>query len=262
MLKSLIFILRTLCLRCHLASFVLNLCAPYQWTWIGRFLMRRLYSFFDPRSNKFDKVFGILSSICSAKVLTINKNTIEALSKEGSVRAPIFDNMRNLSIHCENLNDDLVPGMVSLLRGIPNLNILYAKTSPRPFLFTPKTVSSSPCCLLIFVSGTRRTYFPRGNFYSHLVTYRQQSTGFGLDYWKMQNLSFVGQLKEVTIEHSHGSNEIEFARYILEHAQNLKKMIIALYNEDAQSQVVAEMVSRSKTIPTAIVCTSVLKVPV
>ncbi|KAM1198351.1 hypothetical protein ACFX15_009448 [Malus domestica] len=227
MLKSLIFILRTLCLRCHLASFVLNLCAPYQWTWIGRFLMRRLYSFFDPRSNKFDKVFGILSSICSAKVLTINKNTIEALSKEGSVRAPIFDNMRNLSIHCENLNDDLVPGMVSLLRGIPNLNILYAKTSPRPFLFTPKT-----------------------------------STGFGLDYWKMQNLSFVGQLKEVTIEHSHGSNEIEFARYILEHAQNLKKMIIALYNEDAQSQVVAEMVSRSKTIPTAIVCTSVLKVPV
>ncbi|KAM0991408.1 hypothetical protein ACFX2C_009795 [Malus domestica] len=227
MLKSLIFILRTLCLRCHLASFVLNLCAPYQWTWIGRFLMRRLYSFFDPRSNKFDKVFGILSSICSAKVLTINKNTIEAVSKEGSVRAPIFDNMRNLSIHCENLNDDLVPGMVSLLRGMPNLNILYVKTSPRPFLFTPKT-----------------------------------STGFGLDYWKMQNLSFVGQLKEVTIEHSHGSNEIEFARYILEHAQNLKKMIIALYNEDAQSQVVAEMVSRSKTIPTAIVCTSVLKVPV
>ncbi|KAM1307454.1 hypothetical protein ACFX2H_009705 [Malus domestica] len=226
MLKSLIFILRTLCLRCHLASFVLNLCAPYQWTWIGRFLMRRLYSFFNPRSNKFDKVFGILSSICSAKVLTINKNTIEALSKEGSARAPIFDNMRNLSIHCENLNDDLVPGMVSLLRGIPNLNILYAKTSPRPFLFTPKT-----------------------------------STGFGLDYWKMQHLSFVGQLKEVTIEHSHGSNEIEFARYILEHAQNLKKMIIALYNEDAQSQVVAEMVSRSKTIPTAIVCTSVLKVP-
>ncbi|KAM1094867.1 hypothetical protein ACFX13_009962 [Malus domestica] len=226
MLKSLIFILRTLCLRCHLASFVLNLCAPYQWTWIGRFLMRRLYSFFDPRSNKFDKVFGILSSICSAKVLTINKNTIEAVSKEGSVRAPIFDNMRNLSIHCENLNDDLVPGMVSLLRGMPNLNILYVKTSPRPFLFTPKT-----------------------------------STGFGLDYWKMQNLSFVGQLKEVTIEHSHGSNEIEFARYILEHAQNLKKMIIALYNEDAQSQVVAEMVSRSKTIPTAIVCTSVLKVP-
>ncbi|XP_050116850.1 uncharacterized protein LOC126594537 isoform X2 [Malus sylvestris] len=185
MLKSLIFILRTLCLRCHLASFVLNLCAPYQWTWIGRFLMRRLYSFFDPRSNKFDK----------------------ALSKEGSARAPIFDNMRNLSIHCENLNDDLVPGMVSLLRVMPNLNILYVKTSPRPFLFTPKT-----------------------------------STGFGLDYWKMQNLAFVDQLKEVTIEHSHGSNEIEFARYILEHAQNLKKMIIALYNEDAQSQVVAEMV--------------------
>ncbi|CAN6576204.1 unnamed protein product [Malus baccata var. baccata] len=88
------------------------------------------------------------------------------------------------------------------------------------------------------------------------------STGFGLDYWKMQNLSFVGQLKEVTREHSHGSNEIEFERYILEHAQNLKKMVIALYNDDAQSQVVAEMVSRSKTIPTARVCTSVLKVPV
>ncbi|PRQ43980.1 putative FBD domain-containing protein [Rosa chinensis] len=50
--------------------------------------------------------------------------------------------------------------------------------------------------------------------------------GFNMGYWKLQNTAFIYQLKEVTIELSHGSNGIEFASYILDHAQNLNKMTI------------------------------------
>ncbi|KAM2778560.1 hypothetical protein COP1_013933 [Malus domestica] len=46
-----------------------------------------------------------------------------------------------------------------------------------------------------------------------------------MGYWRLQNPSFI-HLKEVTIELCDGSNGIPFAKYILEHAQNLKKMKI------------------------------------
>lgn len=53
-----------------------------------------------------------------------------------------------------------------------------------------------------------------------------QSSGFDAEYWKSQNPAFVNQLEEVTIELSDGSNEIESLRYMLQHAQNLKKIVI------------------------------------
>ncbi|KAM0977849.1 hypothetical protein ACFX13_014157 [Malus domestica] len=46
-----------------------------------------------------------------------------------------------------------------------------------------------------------------------------------MGYWRLQNPSFI-HLKEVTIELCDGSNGILFAKYILEHAQNLKNMKI------------------------------------
>ncbi|XP_021800696.1 uncharacterized protein LOC110744960 [Prunus avium] len=49
---------------------------------------------------------------------------------------------------------------------------------------------------------------------------------FDHEYWKSQNLAIIDQLEEVTVELSSGSNELEFARYILEGAKNLKKMVI------------------------------------
>lgn len=42
----------------------------------------------------------------------------------------------------------------------------------------------------------------------------------------MQNFSFIHQLKEVSIELSHGTNGVELIRYILEYAQNLETMLI------------------------------------
>lgn len=53
---------------------------------------------------------------------------MQALFKEGSMAAPILDNICNLRIHCTTLEDDLVPAVVSLLRGMPNLNSLSIRT--------------------------------------------------------------------------------------------------------------------------------------
>lgn len=63
----------------------------------------------------------------------------------------------------------------------------------------------------------------------------------------MQNLAFVQQLEEVTIEPCHGPNRIDFARYILEHAQNLKKMVFPPSVDSYQSKAEAEIVRRSRS---------------
>ncbi|KAL6278056.1 hypothetical protein ACE6H2_021657 [Prunus campanulata] len=170
-----------------------------------------------PQVLHFDNVYEVLSSICCAKVLIISEETILGCFKEGSMAAPIFDNLCNLSIHCGRLDDYLVPIVVSLLRGMPNLNTLYIKA--RTWMLDGKT-----------------------------------SSGFGMEYWKLQNLAFLHQLNEVTIEYSDdGSNEIQFARYILENAQNLKKMVILLHYEKKQSKVLVGMLIRSNMISNATV---------
>ena len=53
-----------------------------------------------------------------------------------------------------------------------------------------------------------------------------QTSGFNKKYWKKQNLNFISEVEEVTIELSAGPNGIEFARYVLEHAKSLEKMVI------------------------------------
>ena len=42
----------------------------------------------------------------------------------------------------------------------------------------------------------------------------------------MQNLAFIDKIKVVILDIFHGSNVLEFARYILEHAQNLEKVVL------------------------------------
>ncbi|XP_008242207.2 PREDICTED: F-box/LRR-repeat protein At3g58900-like [Prunus mume] len=177
--------------------------------------LEKVQLFLDSQVNELDKV---LCSICSAKDLIINERTIKAIFKDGSTAVPILDNICNLTVHFTSLNDDLVPAVASLLKRMPNLNFLSMKTT------------------------SSRSWDA------------QTSAGFGIEYWKLQNLAFLHQLKEVTIEYPDNvSNELEFARYILEHAQNLKKMVNLLNFEDTQFEVLARMVSRSKMISTATV---------
>ncbi|VVA18104.1 PREDICTED: F-box/LRR-repeat [Prunus dulcis] len=90
--------------------------------------------------------------------------------------------------------------MVSIFEGMCNLSTLEIMSDPE--FFEPKTDCS----------------------------------GFNMGYCRLQNIYFIHQLKEVTIELSIGSNGIQFAKYVLEHAQNLKK--ITVFHSPQQSKAV------------------------
>lgn len=170
--------------------------------------------FLEPEVNDFDNLHAVLSSLCKAKVLILNEKTIKALHKEGSMSASL--DIFHFSMHLRSLNDALVPAVACLLKGMPNLNTLNIKSKP------PR---GQPC----------------------------MSSGFDMGYWKLQNFAFIYHLVEVTIELSNGSNEIEFARYILEHAVNLKKIVILFQSRSQQSNDVLGKVSKCKMISTPII---------
>ncbi|XP_034225823.1 putative F-box/FBD/LRR-repeat protein At4g03220 [Prunus dulcis] len=149
--------------------------------------------FLHPRSEDFSKLFSVLSSIHSVKLLVLNEETTKALTKERRSLPRIFDNLGHICIQSTCLNDGLVPALASLFRGMRHLNTFHMKYEPIiPLLFTKHVEASR----------------------------------FDREYWKSQNLAIIDQLEEVTVELSSGSNELEFARYILEGAKNLKKMVI------------------------------------
>ncbi|KAM0991878.1 hypothetical protein ACFX2I_010176 [Malus domestica] len=150
---------------------------------------------FAPQAYEAEgKAFDLLCSIQRVKALTLDQNTIMDLFKEGHVSVPPLDDVSDFRINIGSFSDKLVLPLVSLLRVMPNLSILY--------------LASTPSCF----------------------SYRKNDcSGFNTKYWKSQNLPFVSQLKEVTVElsqFSYGSNPVEFTRFILEHARNLKKMVI------------------------------------
>ncbi|KAK9927743.1 hypothetical protein M0R45_024912 [Rubus argutus] len=163
----------------------------------------------------FDNAFEVLSSLCRVKVLILSEETTKVLLREGSVHAPL-DYITYLSMHIMSLTDDLVPAMVSLLRGMPNLSTLYI------------------------------------NSYPSLQILKQKACGFNRKYWKSQKLDCIHQLQEVSIALSTGyiNNALELARYILEHAPNLKKMVI--FYLPRQSYVIGK-INKIKRISSAVV---------
>ncbi|KAM2065221.1 hypothetical protein EV1_028001 [Malus domestica] len=171
--------------------------------------------FLKPEVNGYDNLYEVLCSVCRAKVLILNEETIKVLFTEGSRPAPL-DDIRYLGLHLRSLNNELVPAVVSLLRGVPSLNTLNIESG----------------------RGRRET--------------NPMSSGFDMVYWKSQNLDFVYQLVAVTIKLSDASNEIELARYVLEYAQNLKKMTI-LCSSFQQPSDVQGKVSKCKMFSTAFV---------
>ncbi|TQD91807.1 hypothetical protein C1H46_022649 [Malus baccata] len=133
-------------------------------------------------------------TVHSVKALTLAEHTIMALFRKGYVSIPPLDDVSYLCLNIGSFIGKLVLPLISLLRGMPNLNTL--------------NLNSSPSC------------FP----------YRKTDcSGYDMKYWKSQNLPFISQLKEVPIELSRfscGSNPVEFSRFILEHARSLEKMVI------------------------------------
>ncbi|KAL6175905.1 hypothetical protein ACLB2K_052543 [Fragaria x ananassa] len=115
----------------------------------------------------FDNAFEVLFSFYSAKSLVLSGETIKVLLREGSLHAPL-DGTTYLGMHVKSLSDDLVPAMVSVLRGMPNLKTLYL------------------------------------NFYPSLNVAKPKACGFKKKYWKSQNLDCINQLEEVSISLSTG----------------------------------------------------------
>ncbi|BFG32802.1 hypothetical protein CerSpe_190760 [Prunus speciosa] len=122
---------------------------------------------------------------------------------------PALENVSYLCLNIYCLCDILVPAMASLFRGIPNLTTL-AITSIWPDL--------------------------------------DNCSEFDTRYWKSLNLAFVHKLEELDIHMLIGSNAVEFAKYVLEHAQKLKKMRIV---HTAEQSKVLRRVNESKKISDA-----------
>ncbi|XP_050379617.1 putative F-box/LRR-repeat protein At3g58880 [Argentina anserina] len=194
-----------------------SLCAPNlsSFNWIGSLvnrpdigrleLLEEASICLSPSNAAFVYVSEILSCLSSVKVLTLNKATTMALIKGGSM--PLLKNVTSLRIHIEGFLNTLVPTMASLLGGMSKLNVLIVKSDL--VLRDPK----DECCW------------------------------FDMGYWKLQNIAFINQLKEITIELCCGSNGIEFATYILEHAQNLNKMTIV---HSPQQSIAMSKLKKSK----------------
>ncbi|CAL2273070.1 unnamed protein product [Prunus armeniaca] len=130
-------------------------------------------------NNDFSNVLEVLCSVCRAKVLILSGETTKIMyfleSFEGYCRERIFamilqrgnssfDDISYLGMHIESLDDDIVPAMVSLLRGIPNLKTLYIKSD------------------------------------TSLLIHKPEVCGFNKEFCKSQNLAFIDQLKVATIE--------------------------------------------------------------
>ncbi|TQD86946.1 hypothetical protein C1H46_027460 [Malus baccata] len=132
-----------------------------------------------------DSAFKFLYSIRRVKFLILDEATMKVLFR-GLVPGPLHD-VTFLRIEFEELNeDDIIPTLVSLFKAVPNLNTLHI----------------------------RRKFFHYQETHSSL---------FSKSYWELQNLAFVSQLKQVTMDLTYESNGIELAKYMLKHARNLKK---------------------------------------
>ncbi|CAN6586848.1 unnamed protein product [Malus baccata var. baccata] len=155
-----------------------------------------------------DNVFEVLDSLCRVKVLVLNEATIKGHFRGGSRPAPLYDTFY-LGMTFESFVDELIPAIVFLLRGMPNLfNLILMKYNP------------------------------------HVEASESNTSGIDIEYWKLQNLAFVYQLRQVTIELCNGSNGIEFAKYVLECAPKLEKMVIVYLPQDLEK--VARKLEKSK----------------
>ncbi|KAM1079036.1 hypothetical protein ACFX2B_013646 [Malus domestica] len=153
-------------------------------------------------------VFEVLDSLCRAKSLILDEATIKDNFRGGSRPAPLYDTFC-LGMGIDSFVDELIPAIVFLLRGMPNLfNLLLM------------------------------------NYNLPLEALESNTSGVDIEYWKLQNLAFVYQLRQVTIELCNGSNGIEFAKYVLECAPNLEKMVIVYLPQDLEK--VARKLEKSK----------------
>ncbi|XP_062003783.1 uncharacterized protein LOC133721238 isoform X2 [Rosa rugosa] len=162
----------------------------------------------EPEDDETDYIEHVYTT--HKRFVVLNPEAMKGLYKRGII-PPLFRNTCYLCMHIGSFVNDLVPWMVFLFRRMPNLCTLYIKSTP-----------------------------PLSDCNSH------RTCGYYMEHWKQQNFGFILELNEVTIELSRGLNGIELARYMLEHAQNLKKMVIVCL--PLQSGFVKRLLDKSKMI--------------
>ncbi|CAL9003224.1 unnamed protein product [Prunus brigantina] len=142
------------------------------------------------RVDDFEPLSEVFHGLRINEVLILNEAAIKVMFKlEGSMPVS-FNNVQSLRMNIGCVIDEIVPSMVSVLRGMPYLRTLYIKRC-LPF----HELESNEC-------------------------------GFDIGYWKLQNLGFINRLEFFSIEILDGYNVVELARYVLECAQKLKKGVI------------------------------------
>ncbi|PRQ43975.1 putative F-box domain, FBD domain, leucine-rich repeat domain, L domain-containing protein [Rosa chinensis] len=187
--------------------------------WVGNLMihsyMRELVGleevgfYLEPEEDEIDHVLDDIGTSHKRSFLVIKEDAMKELYKRG-ISPTSFGNICYLRLHIGSFVSDLVPSMVFLFGAMTNLSTLYIKSTPPLYDFGSNT------------------------------------SGFDMGYWEQQNLGFIYKLKEVTIELSNGSNGMELARYILEHAQCLEKMVVVYLPH--QCDIVKRMLDRSKMI--------------
>jgi hypothetical protein len=142
--------------------------------------------------------------------------------------------------------------MASLFKGFPHLRFLCIESKRPPddpqsnvsLCFTNDAVVLSLYSIFMCKMFTWYSY--------RLLPF--QTSGFDTEYWKLQNLAFIHQLKVVTIQLCNGSNGIDLARYILEYAQNLLKMVIIYPTHNSEEVTTKLTESKMVSSATVILC--------
>ncbi|XVF45464.1 hypothetical protein PTKIN_Ptkin02bG0208700 [Pterospermum kingtungense] len=137
----------------------------------------------------------------SAEFLRLNSETIQIFLKHAHLTAKL-DAMRNLAIDYCLLTDEQVPIIASFLKKISCLETFFLTSSP--------TMDRGSC-----KDEKLNVAVPAKGF------------GFNVEYWEMQKLKFIGQLKKATVEvHREKGNDLELVKYMLKHAKGLEYLTI------------------------------------
>ncbi|XVE93776.1 hypothetical protein REPUB_Repub01dG0223800 [Reevesia pubescens] len=151
----------------------------------------------------FNEVIGGLHSLKSLYLYDCTglKGIRIILFKLGHLPAQL-DAFRNLAIDYCFLTDDQVPIIASFLKTISCLET---------FALTSSTTTVHGSCK----DGNLKVGVP------------PEGLGFNVEYWEIQELRFIDQLRVATVEvHREEGNDMELIKYLLKHARSLEYLTI------------------------------------
>ncbi|KAH7849735.1 hypothetical protein Vadar_022267 [Vaccinium darrowii] len=214
----------------------------------------------EPKEDTANNLHEILLDVSRAKDLSLHDVMIKALFEQGYPFPPI-NNVQGLCMYTSSLNNDLVPAMIFLLTGMPNLKTVSIKSSallPNTNVSRRVHCSTRSCASSPYYGASKRMQkeikwstqsinnASRFNARHHCSTKSGASltrcgvhcgiklstpsannaSGFDTRYWESQNLRFICHLEMVELELFDGINALCLGLFLLKHAKKLKKMVV------------------------------------